>query len=208
MRPTVRPRTPTAALAAVATLLATAAAAQAPAPAPPPGQSPAPPAAAPAPQPPAASAEPCALPELRQFDFWLGEWELVSRYRQGVSWTEEKATDRVRRVLNGCALLQEWRGTVAGQPVEGISLTSYAPGERQWQQAWSDDSGPTLYVFTGGLEGDRMVLSRPTEIDGKPAVRRQVFYNIRPDRFDWVYEQSADGANWTPLWKIHYTRKR
>ncbi len=167
---------------------------------PPPGQ--APPAAT-------GAAAPCAVPEARQFDFWIGEWEMVSRFLQpDGKWTEEKATDSVRPVLNGCALYQEWKGTVAGQPLHGISLTSYAPGERQWQQAWSDDSGPSLYVFTGGMEGDRMVLSRQVVVDGKPVVRRQVYSNIRPDGFDWAYEQSTEAGGWTPLWTIRYTRKR
>ncbi len=207
-------RAPAALVALVAFLLTAAPAA----PQPPAAQTPQPPAAPPPPaaQPPAAPPAapapppaPCALAEMRQFDFWLGEWDLVSRFKQGDgTWTEEKATDSVRAVLGGCALYQEWQGTVAGQAVHGISLTSYAPDQRQWQQAWSDDSGPTLYVFTGGMEGDRMVLSRQVAVGGKPAVRRQVFSNIQPDGFDWVYEQSADGGAWTPMWTIRYTRKR
>jgi hypothetical protein len=177
------------------------------------GQQPAaapPPAVAPAPAAPAANASPCALPEMRQFDFWVGEWELVSRYRRpDGTWTDERATDSVHPVLGGCALYQEWKGVVGGQPIQGVSLTSYAPDQRQWQQAWSDDSGPTLYVFTGGMEGDRIVLSRPVVVDGKSAVRRQVFQNIQPDGFDWTYEQTLDGGTtWDPLWTIRYTRKR
>jgi hypothetical protein len=168
------------------------------------------PTAAPAPAAPAAAASPCALPEMRQFDFWVGEWELVSRFRRpDGTWTDERATDSVHPVLNGCALYQDWKGTVAGEPLHGVSLTSYAPDRHQWQQAWSDDSGPSLYDFTGGMEGDRMVLSRQVTVDGKSAVRRQVFQNIQPDAFDWAYEQSLDsGKSWAPLWTIRYTRKR
>jgi hypothetical protein len=155
------------------------------------------------------AASPCAVPEARQFDFWIGEWDLVSRFLlPDGKWTEEKGTDSVRAVLDGCALYQEWKGTVAGQPLHGISITSYTPRDRQWQQAWSDDSGPMLYVFTGGMEGDRMVLSRQVVADGKPVVRRQVFSNIRPDSLDWSYEQSTEAGGWTPIWTIRYTRKR
>lgn len=157
----------------------------------------------------AAEASSCALPEMRQLDFWIGEWELVSRYRrEDGTWTEEAATDSVRAVLGGCALLQEWGGTVDGVPFHGLSLTSYAADRGEWQQAWSDDSGPALFVFSGGVEGDRIVLARQAAAEGNTVVRRQVFSNIRPDGFDWAYEQSAGDTGWTPLWTMRYTRRR
>lgn len=168
--------------------------------------------AAPQAVPPAAPA-PCAAPEMRQFDFWVGEWEIVGRLRtdkEKDTWTpEEKGTDSVRVVLDGCALLQEWRGIVGGQTVHGLSLTSYSPQTGEWQQAWSDNTAPMLYQFTGRMEGDRMVLTRKVDMGGgKTVLKRQVFYNIQRENFDWVYEESEDGGKtWHPSWKIRYKRK-
>lgn len=164
-------------------------------------------------QQPTPEAAPCAGPEMREFAFWIGEWDLVSKVRPDPSketWTEEKGTDSIRPILNGCALLQEWRGTVAGQPLNGMSLTSWVPGEGggEWQQAWVDDSGPNMYFFRGKMADGKMVLTRELSVDGKTAYRRQVFSNIKPDSLDWVYEHSADGKSWTPVWTIHYTRRR
>lgn len=160
---------------------------------------------------PARQAAPCAGPEMRELAFWIGEWDLVSKVRADPgkdAWTEEKGTDSIRPVLNGCALLQEWRGTVAGQPLHGMSVTSYVPGAGEWQQAWVDDSGPNMYFFRGKMQDGRMVLTREVKADGKTTYRRQVFSNIKPDSLDWVYEHSADGESWTPMWTIHYTRRR
>jgi hypothetical protein len=160
---------------------------------------------------PAQPAAPCAGPEMREFAFWVGEWDLVSRVRQDPAkdaWTKEKGTDSIRPILNGCALLQEWRGTVAGQPLHGMSFTSYVPGAGEWQQAWVDDSGPNMYFFRGKMQDGRMVLTREVTVDGKTAYRRQVYSNIKPDSLDWSYEHSADGKTWTPVWTIRYTRRR
>lgn len=162
-------------------------------------------------QQPAPQAAPCAGPEMRQFAFWIGEWDLVSRVRADPSkddWIEEKGTDSVRPILNGCALLQEWRGTVAGQPIHGMSFTSYVPSTGEWQQAWVDDSGPNMYHFRGKMQDGKMVLTRELTVDGKTAYRRQVFFNMKPDSLDWVYEHSTDGKSWTPVWTIRYTRRR
>src|SRR5262249_53991882 len=91
--------------------------------------------------------EPCAGPEDRQFDFWLGEWEV----REG---GKVAGANRITRILGGCALREEWTGAGGGQ---GTSLNVYDPARRRWHQTWADDKGLVL-LLEGEWRGGGVVL--------------------------------------------------
>src|SRR5579863_3080511 len=48
-------------------------------------------------------AQACAAPEYRQFDFWLGDWDVFDRETQ-----KQVARARVSSILGGCVLLEEY----------------------------------------------------------------------------------------------------
>jgi hypothetical protein len=142
---------------------------------------------------------PCAAPELRQFDFWVGEWDLT--------WEGGSGTNRVHRVLDACAVEENFSGSDADGQLRGMSLSVYDTAQRQWRQTWVDNQGSYL-DFTGGLKDGRMVLGREAIADGKRFAQRMIFYNITPNALDWSWERSDDGGrSWRPLWKIHYARR-
>src|SRR4051812_44383861 len=65
-------------------------------------------------------------------DFWLGEWDVLVG-------DQVVGTNRITRVLKGCAILEEWRDTMGG---EGRSLFYVEPGTHRWEQVWvTDDAG-------------------------------------------------------------------
>lgn len=64
---------------------------------------------------------------LRVLDFWLGTWDV--RARDG-TWA---GANVVERVLDGCAVLEHWRGA-AGD--EGKSLFYYDGSGPTWKQVW------------------------------------------------------------------------
>jgi hypothetical protein len=52
-----------------------------------------------------------------------------------------------------------------------------------------------------------MELRRTGEVEGRPALFRMRWENIRGDALDWSYARSDDdGDTWTPLWAIAYSR--
>lgn len=143
----------------------------------------------------------CTIPETEQFAFWIGEWEL--------SWGEKgQGTNTIRPVLDGCVIEERFQDlTPDGPGLQGISVSTYDPAEGKWKQTWVDNTGSYL-DFTGGIDGDRMILSRETTRDGHPLLQRMVWYSISPDSLDWNWERSADGGkSWKVLWKIHYGRR-
>jgi len=89
----------------------------------------------------------CDTLEARQFDFWVGDWEVTADGRPA-------GHNRIEKILAGCALLESWTGAGASR---GRSLNFYDSVRRQWHQTWIDNQGQPLYL-DGGLEEGRMVL--------------------------------------------------
>lgn len=152
---------------------------------------------APAPEPPS----PCASPEARQFDFWIGDWDLT--------WDGGSGTNVVRSELGSCVIEENFDGRDAeGKGLVGKSMSVYSPAKGKWLQTWVDNSGGYL-DFEGGWTDSTMVLGRQAKRDGKTFLQRMVFYDITHDAFDWNWERSDDeGATWKPLWVIHYARRK
>lgn len=143
---------------------------------------------------------PCSAPECRQFDFWIGEWEL--------SWDngdngQATGTNTISAILDSCVIQEQFDGG----SFKGMSVSVYNPTKEQWEQTWVDNAGNYM-AFTGGMDGERMILSQEAEIDGQRVQRRMVFYNIEQHQFDWDWEVSYDnGQTWELRWRIHYQRK-
>lgn len=147
--------------------------------------------------------KPCSSPEVSQFDFWLGEWNLQWKNSDGKI---ETGTNIITKVLEGCALEENF--SASDNSLKGRSFSAYNTNRKLWQQTWVDNTGAYL-DFTGGFENGRMILSRKvTTKAGKEITQRMVFYDITANEFYWNWESSDDnGSTWMLLWKIHYIRK-
>ena len=143
-------------------------------------------------------ASPCSLPEARQFDFWLGDWDLT--------WDGGQGTNHVHTVLDGCSIQENFDGTPS-MTLKGISLSLYNAQIGKWQQTWVDNEGSYL-ALTGAFEDGRMALFMEREREGKTVKLRMLFYNIEKESFDWNWDRSLDGGvTWEVAWHIHYQRK-
>ena len=137
--------------------------------------------------PPAAT---CSEPAWRQFDFWIGAWDV--RGNDGAA--QLKGRNTIRRV-DGCALLEEW---VGAKGTTGHSLNVFDAADGKWHQFWTDSSGSVLRL-SGGLVGDEMVMTgvSPSANGGAPQQQR-ITWSPRPDgsvRQHW--ESSDDGRTWS-----------
>jgi hypothetical protein len=143
---------------------------------------------------------PCEQAEARQFDFWLGNWDLT--------WGEEgRGTNRISLILDGCVIQEEFDGTPSIS-LKGVSISTFNAALGKWQQTWVDNSGGYL-DFTGGFVDGKMILSREAIVQEKPIKQRMVFYNIAENELDWNWERSDDdGESWQVVWHIHYQRKK
>jgi hypothetical protein len=149
---------------------------------------------------PAAQTPACAQPEHRQFDFWIGEWNLT--------WGKDsRGTNSISFALDRCVVVENFDGAPS-IPLKGMSVSTFNARSGKWQQTWVDNQGGYL-DFVGEFKDGRMVLQRKAMLNGKEIMQRMVFYNITKDQLDWNWERSQDeGKTWQPLWQIHYTRKK
>lgn len=139
--------------------------------------------------------------EHRQFDFWIGTWDVYGADGGivGHSWIEP--------VSDGCGLSERWEGMRGSR---GVSYNGWDPGSRQWRQFWvGNTSGDVLYL-QGGIVGGSMVLQgvRPSAASGAPQLQR-ISWTPNADGTVRQHWQTSDddGANWTTVFDGLYRRK-
>lgn len=142
---------------------------------------------------------PCSSPEHRQFDFWIGAWEV--RKPDGTV----AGTNRIETLYDGCALRENWKG--AGGSV-GTSLNLYDAARGVWHQTWVDGRGGLL-LLEGGLEGDAMVMRgrRPSREEPSTEVLHEIRWEPLDDgRVRQLWRASEDdGASWRVLFEGLYS---
>lgn len=133
-----------------------------------------------------AQSAPCETKRHRQFDFWIGDWEVTSPDGTVVG------TNRIERILDGCVLMENWEGS---QATRGHSFNMFAGGK--WHQTWVDNVGRILKL-EGGLEKGVMVLSGERQTsDGKTAIDQIRWEVIEGGAVRQHWRISTDGGrNW------------
>ena len=144
----------------------------------------------------------CDCSECSQFDFWVGKWNAAWQDSSGKSYMGKNI---INKILDGCVIAENFDGN-PGINFTGKSFSVYDRKQNVWKQTWVDSQGGYM-LFTGGMKGNKMILSREVESKKGSIVQRMVFYNITDKSFDWNWEASIDyGKNWQLNWQIHYTR--
>jgi hypothetical protein len=151
---------------------------------------------------------PCDSTEARQFDFWLGDWDLTWPAEQtgGQAGETAQGSNRVESLFGDCAIEENF--ATDGRGFLGRSLSVYDVRAGMWRQTWVDNTGGYLSL-SGNYNGETMELrTAVVERKGDHFVQRMVFSNIEPDSLDWDWQNSVDGGeNWQNIWAITYRRR-
>jgi len=143
----------------------------------------------------------CHEPERRQFDFWLGEWEV--RQPDGTL----VGRNTISLLFGGCALREEWRGESGHR---GGSLNAWSPQRGSWHQTWVDSSGLTL-LLDGGMRDGSMVMEGDAALpdgDGR-VVRHRITWSVvdgNPDSLRQHWEAATEEGTWETLFDGRYSR--
>jgi hypothetical protein len=143
---------------------------------------------------------PCTKdPVYRQFDYWLGEWD-VEVAGQIV------ARSSIQMILGECAVYENyWRldGSYAGK-----SFSLWDAQQSRWEQRYVDTTGASRDWF-GKLEGERMVFYLRPDANGGSGVQRMIYTKEGPDKVRQTIEGSSDGEKtWSAGFDGLYIRKR
>ena len=143
-----------------------------------------------------AFARPCARSgsPWRQFDFWVGTWDVYDRSGNRVG------QSRIERILGDCVVLENWKGTG-----EGKSWNTWNPVRKRSEQSWVDASATPVF-FTGQLENGVMVYhSDQAQRDGKPYERRLTFTPLSGRRVRQFSQGTSDaGKTWSTEYDLIY----
>lgn len=136
----------------------------------------------------------CDLQQHKQFDFWIGDWDVTVAGKPA-------GHNRIERILEGCALLENWTG--AGG-MSGKSLNFYDAQREQWHQTWVDDRGGSL-ALDGTFTDGKMVLTGMQQ----KTLNRITWTPLLSGQVRQVWEASTDeGKSWSVAFDGLYTRRR
>ena len=140
----------------------------------------------------------CESEKHRQFDFWIGEWDVTANGKPA-------GRNRIEIRHGGCALAEHWVSTRSD--FSGSSLNAYDQATDRWHQTWVDATG-TLLELDGGLEDGRMVMSgsRPGE-DGATVIHRITWTPNEDGSVRQHWQTSSDGNSWSTAFDGLYVRR-
>lgn len=142
----------------------------------------------------------CQAPEHREFDFWIGTWDVTGPAGQVAG------RNTIQPLMGGCVLHESYDGQ---RGYHGESFNMYDRGRGVWHQTWVDNGG-TLLRLDGSFADGRMVLEgETTGPDGTVTLNRITWSLVDgdPDRVRQYWEGSTDeGRTWSVVFDGLYTR--
>jgi hypothetical protein len=147
-------------------------------------------------------ARPCVhRPEYRQFDFWIGEWDVVTTQGHNPA-----GSSSIQPIIDQCVLLENWTGGGGGS---GKSFNHYDTSRKIWMQDWVDSQSNSIH-FEGKLEDGMMsYFADSRKPDGTPIQRHLQFFKLDADHVRQFSQQSSDGGkSWATEYDFTYNRKK
>lgn len=152
---------------------------------------------------------PAVLNQLyKEFDFWVGEWEVRSAAGQLLG------RNRITKKYGGCVVVEEWEGAAGGG---GTSFNFYDQPTMQWHQFWVDATGTNWLssdkqgnpvTLRGGLRDGAMVLTSHPDTLPSIGLTRATWRPLPDAGVRQMFESSTDGGKtWTTSFDGFYRKK-
>lgn len=150
----------------------------------------------------------------RQFDFWVGEWNVNNRFlQQDGSWKDGgRARARITPVLDGAAILEEWSGHLGEKEQLGFSLRAYDAKSETWKLLlnWPSSGRASFGELQGSFRHGRGEFFFDSQAqDGTQVLNRYSFSDGLPNSVRWDSATSRDGGQaWRTDWIMEFSRTR
>ena len=163
--------------------------------------------ARPAPSPDSVKPDFCSAPEYRQFDFWIGDWEVFDVDNPSIKVARARvdnpsirvARARVEPILDGCVLQEDYQDT---NGLKGRSFSIYDPSNKMWRQSWVTNRGQMLAI-EGGLQAGEVVLAGVDRtVDGKQRLVRGTWKPVNGGVRETARTSIDGGETWKPYFDL------
>ena len=140
----------------------------------------------------------CDAPEHRQFDFWLGRWNVTNEGKV-------IASSSIERFADGCAILESY---TQADGYSGKSINFYDPAVGRWRQQWIDSLGNSSEWSGEFRDGAMRFDGEAHRADGKKVTRNMTFSPLPDGSVRQASDISPDGGKtWKPGYDFVYVRK-
>lgn len=137
-------------------------------------------------------------PAARQFDFWIGEWDVLSPKGEPIGGSA------ITREIGGRVLVERHHGR---RGYEASGFITYDSAARSWRRTWVDSDGLELRL-AGGLAGGQMVLEGARSGSGYEILDRIRWEPRKDGTVRKLWETSQDrGRTWTAAFEGIYRRR-
>lgn len=138
--------------------------------------------------------------EARQFDFWVGEWDVFNLAGQ------KAGTSVIQSFANGCGVMENWTSTIGS---DGKSINYYDSTTGKWYQSWIGSTGGALRYAGNYGDGAMRFLGETVAADGKKTLHKLTFFNVDASTVRQFAESSVDdGKTWTVTYDFKYVRRK
>lgn len=98
----------------------------------------------------------CCTAEFKQFDYWIGNWEVFDTLGNKVG------ENIIKPDQDSCMIRENWTSNTQ----TGTSTNYYNPADSTWNQLWIDNIG-TILVLKGKYMNNQMVLRSENKLSKK-----------------------------------------
>ena len=141
---------------------------------------------------------PCSSAEARQFDFWIGEWDVHAAGKLA-------GKSSIQSILNGCTIYEQYDGV---NGYSGKSFNVYDTRSGKWRQFWIDKTG-LLLQLEGNYADGKMVLSGSSLMEEKEVLNRITWTDNADASVRQHWEISKDGGkSWETGFDGLYTTRK
>lgn len=139
----------------------------------------------------------CTNPESRQFDFWVGDWDVFDVDKPATP----VARVQVDRILGDCVLREDYRDTDGHM---GESFSVYDSASHRWHQSWVTNRGQLL-LLDGGLHDGTMVLSATERMpDGSDRLVKGTWTALEGGVREAAVRSTDGGHTWAPWFDLMF----
>lgn len=146
----------------------------------------------------------CHSAESKQFDFWVGKWNVYPKQKLDM----HVADSVIEKRYTGCAIRENWMPLIP-QSEGGGSLSTYVPEKKMWRQFWVDSAGSAVDL-TGGWNGKSMVITGVWASAKNPKQMTRMTYTPLADGSVEQFGETSDdeGRSWQPGFDFIYRRAK